>query len=557
MKRKYGYQYDNLNRLLEANYGKEDPNTLDNYLEKLSYDKAGNILTLERNGNLDPSGGIPVNQIDKLEYSYHPQNKNQLLKVNDLSNSPQGFDQSNDIATGDVDANNEDHTDDYTYDFNGNMKTDTNKGIENITYNHLNLPTNIVFSGTTNGTISYLYNAIGGKVKKVVEDNIAHSITTTDYLSGFQYKNDELQFFPHAEGYVHYTKPLAAQGGVNSALGSFNYVFNYTDHLGNIRLSYAKDPLIGDRVKILEENHYYAFGLKHKNYNVEKLNFEEFPESGVELVPLPAVANASYNYKYNGKELQEELGLTMYDYGARNYDPSIGRWMNVDPLAEKYPNISPYVYVANNPINSIDPDGRDIIFLTRNNDGSVKEQFKYRNGNFYHENGKRYDPGKEGISKTMYKVLNAYRTIEKSNDNILKNQLHTLEKSKNIHYMEEGSAGSGSSVNDYPSQLSGDDPTGTQTVWDLSSERKKELKESAGVEFTDLDIVTHEMRHQYDYDKGNMSDAHDESSAKDPAEIRAVNNENRARKIEGNKMRTKYGGEVIDAKKLKNPPNND
>jgi hypothetical protein len=129
-KRKYAYQYDNLNRLLEANYGKEDLNTLDNYLEKLSYDKAGNILTLERNGNLDPSGGAPVNQIDKLEYSYHPQIKNLLLKVNDISGSPQGFDQTNDIATGDVDANNEDHTDDYTYDFNGNMKTDTTKGLK-------------------------------------------------------------------------------------------------------------------------------------------------------------------------------------------------------------------------------------------------------------------------------------------------------------------------------------------------------------------------------------------------------------------------------------------
>ena len=223
-KRKYAYNYDNLNRLLEANYSKpEDQNTLNNYLEKLSYDKAGNILTLERNGNLDPSGGAPVNQIDNLEYSYHPQNKNQLLKVNDLSNSPQGFDQTNDIATGDVDANNEDHTEDYTYDFNGNMKTDTNKGIEGITYNHLNLPTNIIFSGTNSGNISYIYNAIGGKVKKVVEDNVAHSTTTTDYLNGFQYKKMgsepvELQFFPHAEGYVHYTKPLAAQGGANSVL---------------------------------------------------------------------------------------------------------------------------------------------------------------------------------------------------------------------------------------------------------------------------------------------------------------------------------------------------
>ena len=342
VKRKYAYNYDNLNRLLEANYSKpEAPNTLDNYLEKLSYDQAGNILTLERNGNLDPSGGAPVNQIDNLEYSYHQENKNQLLKVRDLSNSPQGFKDNLDSTEND-----------FSYDANGNMKLDNNKGITAILYNHLNLPTKIVFSGTTNGEISYLYNAIGGKVRKIVDDKMTDVKTTTDYLSGFQYKNATLQFFPHAEGYVHFTKP----SGVDE-LGAFNYVFNYTDHLGNVRLSYARDPLVGNRVKILEENHYYAFGLKHKNYNVEKLNFEKFPDTGVELVPMPAVANASYNYKYNGKELQEELGLNMYDYGARNYDPAIGRWMNVDPLAEKATDWTPYRYAFNNPLSFTDPTG--------------------------------------------------------------------------------------------------------------------------------------------------------------------------------------------------------
>ena len=70
------------------------------------------------------------------------------------------------------------------------------------------------------------------------------------------------------------------------------------------------------------------------------------------------LGNPNYHYKYNGKELQEN---SMYDYGARLYMPDIGRWNAVDPLAEKYPNISPYIYVANNPINAIDPDGRRII----------------------------------------------------------------------------------------------------------------------------------------------------------------------------------------------------
>ena len=96
-----------------------------------------------------------------------------------------------------------------------------NKEISRIIYNHLNLPVEINFS---NGKITYLYNAVGQKVKKVV-NNTAETIKT-DYLAGFQHHNDILKHFPHAEGYV------------NVINNNFKYVFNYTDHLGNIRLGW-------------------------------------------------------------------------------------------------------------------------------------------------------------------------------------------------------------------------------------------------------------------------------------------------------------------------------
>ena len=69
-----------------------------------------------------------------------------------------------------------------------------------------------------------------------------------------------------------------------------------------------------------------------------------------------------YNsWKFTGKELDEETGL--YYYGARFYEPSWSLWMSVDPLSEEYPNTTPYAYVANNPVNAIDLDGRKIIFI--------------------------------------------------------------------------------------------------------------------------------------------------------------------------------------------------
>jgi RHS repeat-associated protein len=71
----------------------------------------------------------------------------------------------------------------------------------------------------------------------------------------------------------------------------------------------------------------------------------------------------SYQYKFNSKEWQDELKLNMYDYGFRNYMPDVVRWFNIDPLAEKYYDTSPYTYVKNNPITTIDPDGRYLFGL--------------------------------------------------------------------------------------------------------------------------------------------------------------------------------------------------
>src|SRR5690606_29687561 len=138
---------------------------------------------------------------------------------------------------------------------------------------------------------------------------------------------------------------------MNSNLHTGSYNFSHTVVSGEkLRLKIAKSNTdVGNPTHfyidnvyastgepdIVEENNYYPFGLKHKGYNNNIVS--------------------EHNWDYQGKENQEDLGLDGHDVGARNYDAALGRWMNIDPLAEKGRRLSPYNYAFDNPINFIDP----------------------------------------------------------------------------------------------------------------------------------------------------------------------------------------------------------
>jgi RHS repeat-associated protein len=210
-------------------------------------------------------------------------------------------------------------TGNYGYDVNGNATTDGRTGVV-LTYNLLNLPATA--TRTTPAPIvnlAYTYDALGNKLRKV---STGATAGTRHYVDGIEYNGNTIETIRTEEGLAR------------NNTGDYSYEYNLTDHLGNVRYTFNKHPTTGV-IQRLQSDNYYAFGKRK------------------------VVSAGSNKYLYNGKEIQDELG-EQYDYGARFYDPVIGRWDVVDPSADEEGQESdtPYGYVANNPISRTDPDGK-------------------------------------------------------------------------------------------------------------------------------------------------------------------------------------------------------
>ncbi|WP_109302121.1 DUF6443 domain-containing protein [Aquimarina sp. AU474] len=326
LSRLYSYNYDKLNRLTNASYYKGLAGIA--YFPQFThgggytYDKNGNIQSLRRVGE-ERFGTI----MDVLEYTYDSGNK--LLKVVE----------NGDVAKGFKDGTNT--NDDFEYDANGNMTIDRNKGISTIRYNHLNLP---VIIETEEGEIVYTYSATGEKLRKeftIFETNSPPymDITTlTEYAGNYVYKNGNLEFIADPEGYLE-------PKDVNDLSKGFYYVYQFKDIWGNTRITFADNDVDGkidifrnnsdldedgdNTHEIRREQNYYPFGLEHKGYNAI----------------LIGVKN---NFKtYQGQELTEDLGINVHEWKYRISDPAIGRFWQIDPLAEKYTYNSTYAFQEN------------------------------------------------------------------------------------------------------------------------------------------------------------------------------------------------------------------
>ena len=316
--RGYKFTYDGLDRMLNATYGETAgiSTNANRFSENVTgYDKNGNIKGLQRYGQLSSAA---YGMIDNLTLTL---NGNQLNRVDDAVTASAyngGFEFKNGANA----------ADEYSYDANGNLTKDLNKGISGITYNFLNLPNAVTFSDGS--TITYTYGADGTKLRTV--HKIGSTTTTTDYCGNVIYENGVQKLLLTEEGYI--------------TLSDSKYHYYLKDHQGNNRV------VISQSGTVEETSHYYPFG------------------------GVFASAGNVQPYKYNGKELDTKKGLNWYDYGARHYDAVLGRFITVDALYDKHFKVSPYVYCGNEPVGRIDPDGNDWRVQTHYNRETDKIEYK-------------------------------------------------------------------------------------------------------------------------------------------------------------------------------------
>ncbi len=308
--RSYLLSYDEVGRLAEASYGSATTSagpvtTTHAFTEVVTgYDRNGNVTGLQRYGKL-AGGGYGL--IDNLSIVL---SGNQLATVEDTATGVAANGNTSFMNGASVQM-------EYSYDANGRLIADANKGISSINYNVLGLPSGVTRAG--NETVSWVYNGVGTKLRRTV--STAEGNMTTDYFGNAIYEGTTLSRLLIPNGYVTFSGSTPT------------YHYYQKDHLGSNRMVTNATGSVEQVV------HYYPFGGQ----------FDE--GTSPSLQP----------YKFSGKEWDTSLGFNIYDFGARSYDPALLRWTTPDPLMVKYTQWSPYVYCADSPVYLGDPEGKDLV----------------------------------------------------------------------------------------------------------------------------------------------------------------------------------------------------
>ena len=331
--RSYDFAYDGLGRLVSADYGEYGDHVV-GYGTSYSYDNMGNLLSLSREGDITSSlKGI----VDNLSMTY---DGNRLASVSDSAPAPS--------VTGSADfRDGVSEVVEYTYDRNGNMTSDLNRKVSLISYNRLNRPARMRHAG---GTETFTYLPDGTKRGRTVLGK-DRSLSRTEYRGNMVCADDTLK-------YILFDGGLIAMDGASP-----EYLFFLRDHLGSVRVVARPDG------KAVQVNHYYPYGMAFAGGGMSG-NAEAHPvEGGVSVAGGSleiggetggmelARPGASQPYRFLGNELYTSNSLGLYDFSARMYDPALGRFLSVDPMAETCLNMTPFAYCGNNPIIRVDPEG--------------------------------------------------------------------------------------------------------------------------------------------------------------------------------------------------------
>jgi RHS repeat-associated protein len=363
----YSYRYDQLNRLRtmrqhtlavgNTTWGMAQQTTA--YAEDITYDASGNILTYNRNG-------VGTTAMDKLQYVYPRDAKgmltrNRLRYVKDLvpGQAYPGVDVYEQHPGAYVASETGNFTgDNYLYDEIGNLVSDVQEGITGIEWTAFGKISRIL-KGTT--IIEYFYDAGGNRTTKNVK--VGGNVTTTYYerdangnvLATYEQKTGDANItwkeqYLYGSSRLGAWKPnmkLAGTATKDALWTAFNNRdYEITNHLGNVLATVSDNKVSTGGVNdatITSAVDYSPFGMQLVG---RKLN------------------GGAYRYGFNGKENDNEVKGegNQQDYGMRIYDPRIGKFLSVDPITAKYPELTPYQFASNRPIDGVDQDGLEHVW---------------------------------------------------------------------------------------------------------------------------------------------------------------------------------------------------
>ena len=394
--------------------------------------------------------------------------------------------------------------DTFAYDALGRMVRDTTSShasigggtqtdILSLTYNQVGMTQNISKNGSL--LVKYLYLADGMKTSAQHSDG-----------SGLVYRGPFV-YGRSSGGTLTFGSAAFAGGRITSA----GVQYHVTDHLGSVVA-----VVNGSDGSVVESGKYADFGDR------------------TDIVSAGTPTAATNRWHFSGKEDQDvDFDLPFTDFGARLYNPNLGRWITPDPASEKYYDISPYAYCANNPVILVDPDGEAIRVW----DPDEKKYYSYHNGRVYDSDGKEYN----GNNQFVRMIESSINKLYALNDEYINEVLLKLEDSPQEHLIVPGKESKVQPTSEYGKSLA-NEGTPVDTFVLISSDTSPK----DGTAFSQEVIVAHELKHAYDYNEGYYQGIipWNWDNGIDPAEISAVNFENRVRVRTKMRIRTRYSLEI-------------